>query len=665
MRHTSRVIRRRDMDSPDKKCYTRERIKTAPGSTGSRKENTVGGYTGMTTYELLSGNEAIARGVYEAGVKVAAAYPGTPSTEILENIVQYERIQAQWAPNEKVAVEVAAGASIAGARAFAAMKHVGLNVAADPMMTFAYTGVGGGMVLVSADDPSMHSSQNEQDNRYYGLLAKIPVLEPSDSGEAKTFTVKAYEISEVFDTPVMLRTTTRVNHAKSVVALEEPAEVGVRDYAKNPAKYVMTPANAIGRHRAVEERRVALTAYAGQTDLNRIERGAGETGRIGFITAGVSYQYLKEILPDASYLKLGLLWPLNEQLIRGFADGLSQLFVVEELEPVLETQIKAMGIACRGKDIIPRQGELSEDVLRTVLSAAGLPVAAAAKPTYVSEQKLPVRPPILCPGCSHRGMFYTMSAMGLHVSGDIGCYALGSAAPFDSIDTTICMGASIGGAFGMELARGDDYARECVAVIGDSTFFHSGLTGLLNTVYNGGRSTIVVLDNGITAMTGHQDHPGTGRDVRGNPAPAADMVKLAEAMGVRRIRVIDPFDLKACREVLREELDSPEVSLIIARRPCALYARLHNPPNRVDEDKCIGCKACMKLGCSALSMADGKAKVDPLVCIGCGLCPQVCPKAAIGSAQTEAGGATGTTGAAGSGKTAPSQAGGKAGGSHV
>ena len=586
----------------------------------------------MTTYELLSGNEAIARGVYEAGVKVAAAYPGTPSTEIMENIALYDRILSQWSPNEKVAMEVAVGASVAGARSFASMKHVGVNVAADPLMTFAYTGVGGGMVLVSADDPSMHSSQNEQDNRYYGLLAKVPVLEPSDSAEAKAFTLKGYEISEVFDTPVILRTTTRVNHAKSIVALEDPAEIVVKDYERNPAKYVMTPANAIGRHKAVEERRLVLTEYAGQTELNRIEKGSGDNADIGFITAGISYQYLKEILPDASYLKLGLLWPLNEKLIKDFAAGVKQVIVVEELEPVLETQIKAMGLKCRGKDIIPRQGELSEDVLRTALFAAGFPVAEAAKPNFMSEQKLPMRPPILCPGCSHRGMFYTLTAMNLNVSGDIGCYALGSASPFGVIDTTICMGASIGGAFGMELARGDEFAEQCVAIIGDSTFFHSGITGLMDIVYNKGRSTVIILDNSITAMTGHQDHPGTGRDIKGNPAPAVDVEKLAESMGIRRIRVIDSFDLKGSREVLEEELKAPEVSLIIARRPCALYTRLSNPPHRVEQDLCVGCKACLKLGCPALSVTDNKAQVDPLVCVGCGLCPQVCPAKAIRAA---------------------------------
>lgn len=574
----------------------------------------------MDQYELLSGNEAIARGAYEAGVKVAAAYPGTPSTEILENIAHYERIRSQWAPNEKVALEVCIGASIAGARALAAMKHVGVNVAADPLLTFSYTGVNGGMVLVSADDPEMHSSQNEQDNRYYGLMAKIPVLEPSDSQEAKDFTIQALALSEGFDTPVILRTTTRVNHSKSLVKIEEPQDIVVKDYEKNPAKYVMTPANAKGRHRVVEERRKALTEYAGETVLNRVELG---DRRIGFITAGISYQYLKEIMPEASFLKLGLLWPLNEQLIKNFAAQVDRVIVVEELEPVLETQIKAMGITVSGKDIIPRQGELSEEILRKALGSVPYD-----KP-YASAQNLPVRPPILCPGCGHRGIFYTLKKMGLHVSGDIGCYALGSAPPFGCLDTTVCMGASITGAFGMELARGEEFARKCVAVIGDSTFFHSGITGLVDLVYNKGYGTVLILDNSITAMTGHQDNPGTGKDLKGMPAPKISIEKLVESIGVQRIQVVDPFDLKHCEQILKEELAAPEVSVVIVRRPCALYVRLKKPSFVVDSAACIGCKACLKLGCPAISVNNGKARIDPLVCVGCGLCPQVCPKNAI------------------------------------
>lgn len=577
----------------------------------------------MDKYELLSGNEAIARGAYEAGVKVAAAYPGTPSTEILENIAQYDRIQSQWAPNEKVALEVCIGASIAGARALAAMKHVGVNVAADPLLTFSYTGVNGGMVLVSADDPEMHSSQNEQDNRYYGMIAKIPVLEPSDSQEAKDFTMQALQISEQFDTPVILRTTTRVNHSKSLVEIGTPQEIVVKDYEKNPSKYVMTPANAKGRHTVVEARRKALMEFAGQTGLNRMEMGDRS---LGFITSGISYQYLKEIMPGASFLKLGLLWPLNEKLIKDFAAQVDRIMVVEELEPVLETQIRAMGIAVTGKDLIPREGELSEEILRRVLGAPSF-----EKP-YASAQQLPVRPPILCPGCSHRGIYYTLKKMGLHVSGDIGCYALGSAPPFGCIDTTICMGASITGAFGMELARGEEFARKCVAVIGDSTFFHSGITGLVDLVYNKGIGTVLILDNSITAMTGHQDNPGTGKDIKGLPAPQISIEKLVESVGVQRIQIVDPFDLKHCEEVLKEELAAPEVSVIIVRRPCALYIRLKKPAFTVDAAACIGCKACLKLGCPALSVKVGKAQIDPLVCVGCGLCPQVCPKKAIGEA---------------------------------
>lgn len=574
----------------------------------------------MTKLALLSGNEAIARGAFEAGVKVASAYPGTPSTEILENMGQYERIHSQWSPNEKVALEVAIGASIAGARALAAMKHVGVNVAADPLLTFSYTGVNGGMVLVSADDPEMHSSQNEQDNRYFGMLAKIPVIEPSDSQEAKDFVKEAMLLSEAFDTPVILRTTTRVNHSKSLVTLDEPQEMVVRAYERNPAKYVMTPGNAKGRHVAVEERRLALTEYAQDCSFNRMEMG---DRKIGFITSGISYQYLKEIYPEASFLKLGLLWPLNESFIKSFAEKVERLIVVEELEPILEMQIKGMGIAVEGKNIIPRRGELSEEILREVLQ---MPL----KESQVHQgQPLPVRPPILCPGCSHRGMFYTLKKMGVHVSGDIGCYALGSAPPFSCLDTTICMGASISGSFGMELARGEDFAKRLVSVIGDSTFFHSGITGLIDMVYNQGRSTVLILDNAITAMTGHQDNPGTGKDLYGMPAPQISIEKLVESIGIKDIHILDPFDLKETEAVVSKALETEEVSVIIARRPCALHVRLNEPSYWVDQLTCIGCKMCLDLGCPAISVKDFKSSIDPLVCVGCGLCPKVCPTHSI------------------------------------
>lgn len=570
--------------------------------------------------ELLSGNEAIARGAYEGGVKVASAYPGTPSTEILENLPQYDRIKSEWAPNEKVALEVAIGASIGGARSLSAMKHVGVNVAADPLLTAGYTGVSGGLVLISADDPEMHSSQNEQDNRYYSLLAKVPMLEPSDSQEAKDFMMLGLEISEQFDTPLILRLTTRVAHSKGLVELNEPQEMIVKEYKKDPAKYVMTPAYARGRHVVVEDRRVALTKYAGTTKTNRIEMGNTD---VGYITSGISYQYIKEIFPQASILKLGMLWPLNEELIKSFASKVDKVIIVEELEPVLETQIKAMGIVCEGKNIIPRRGELSEEILRQIL------VGQNIEKYYSTQQDLPIRPPILCPGCSHRGMFYTIKKMDLTVAGDIGCYALGSAPPFGAIDAIVCMGASIGMTWGMEKAQGSEFAKKTVGILGDSTFFHTGINGLIELVYNKAHSTIIVLDNSITAMTGHQDNPGTGRDLLGMPAPAIKIEDICQAVGIKRIRIVDPFDLPLTQKILQEELNSSEVSVIIARRPCALVAGVKNPPYFVDSEKCIGCKVCIKLGCPAISVNNKKAAVDPLVCVGCGLCPQVCPKNAI------------------------------------
>ncbi|MEW6622806.1 MAG: indolepyruvate ferredoxin oxidoreductase subunit alpha [Bacillota bacterium] len=570
--------------------------------------------------KLLSGNEAIARGAYEAGVKFAAAYPGTPSTEILENIAQYDRIEAQWAPNEKVALEVALGASIGGARALAAMKHVGVNVAADPLMSLTYTGVNGGFVLVAADDPGMHSSQNEQDSRYWGLFAKIPVIEPGDSQEAKDYLKYAFEVSEKFDTPVILRSNTRISHSKSVVELAEPQEMAVKDYEKIPEKYVILPRHARMRHTVVEARRKALEEFAGQTWLNRIEWGDKD---LGIITSSVNYQYVKEVYPTASILKLGLAWPLNEELIKGFAAEVDRLIVVEELEPIFETQIKAMGISLEGKSIIPREGEFDQDIMAKAL------LSREIKDGLQSKQQLPVRPPILCPGCPHRGTFYVLTKMKLTVTGDIGCYTLGAAPPFNRIDTTICMGASVGALFGIEKAH-PELVEKSVGVIGDSTFFHSGITGLLDMVYNGSTATLLILDNSTTAMTGHQQHPGTGKTLKGKEAPQIMPEDVVRGVGVNRVRIVDPFSIKEFEEVLTEELAAREVSVIILRRECALTSKAKNPVYVVDHEQCNGCKMCLKVGCPALSVTDKKSSIDPILCFGCGLCSQVCPKEAIG-----------------------------------
>jgi len=570
-------------------------------------------------YKLFSGNEAIARGAYEAGVKVAAAYPGTPSTEILENVAKYDVIDSQWSPNEKVALEVAIGASIGGARALSTMKHVGVNVAADPLMSYTYIGVNGGLVLVAADDPGMHSSQNEQDSRYWGLFAKIPVIEPSDSQEAKDFVKYAFEISEMFDTPVILRTNTRVSHSKSMVKLEEPKEIVIKEYIKTPEKYVILPKHARVRHSEVEKRRIALEEFAGKTHLNRIEWG---DRKLGIITSSINYQYVKEVIPEASVLKIGLAWPLNEALIKEFANGVERLVIVEELEPIFETQIKAMGIKVEGKSIIPREGELTEDILRKAF------FDIEKTELYQSAQNLPVRPPILCPGCPHRGTFYVLTKMKLTVTGDIGCYTLGAAPPFNRIDTTICMGASIGALFGLEKALGKEFSQKTVGVIGDSTFYHSGMTGLLNMVYNGSTSTLLILDNSTTAMTGHQDHPGTGKALMGHDTPHINLEDVVKALGVKRVRNADPFTLKDLEAVLKEELTAEETSVIIVKRPCALIQKKHDTPYSVDEDKCIACKKCLKVGCSAISV-DQKSSIDQLMCVGCGVCRQVCPKDAI------------------------------------
>lgn len=575
---------------------------------------------------LLSGNEAIARGAYEAGVKVAAGYPGTPSTEILENITQYPGIYAQWSPNEKVAFEVAAGASISGARALATMKHVGVNVAADPLFTFAYTGVCGGFVFVSADDPGMHSSQNEQDNRRYGKFAKIPVIEPSDSQEAKDFMTAAFEISEKLDTPVMLRTTTRIAHSQSMVELAEPKQIGVKEYIKNPGKYVMVPAHGRIRHLAVERRLEALKKWAEETDLNRIELNDKS---FGIITGGICYQYVKEAFPRASILKLGLSYPLPEGRIREFASGVDMLFVVEELEPFWEEEIKALGLEITGKSIFPKTGELSASLVRERISQEL--ALDSHKPEKIFLDDLPAapgRPPVLCPGCPHRAVFYTLKKLRLTVAGDIGCYTLGSLPPLEAIDTTICMGASIGAAAGMN--RGNPMlSGKVVAVIGDSTFFHSGITGLVDMVFNRGTGTVIVLDNNTTAMTGHQHHPATGTTLMEEPTSVISIAQIARALGIKRVVEVDPFDLARFETVVKEEMAAQEPSVIIAGRRCALIEKAPRTSVRIDMEKCINCKQCMTLGCPAIAVRDGRVVLNEAICSGCNLCTQVCKVKAI------------------------------------
>jgi indolepyruvate ferredoxin oxidoreductase, alpha subunit len=562
---------------------------------------------------LMTGNEAIARGAYEYGVSVAAAYPGTPSTEILENIVKYPEVYCQWSPNEKVAMEVGIGAAIAGARAITAMKMVGVNVAADPLFTAAYTGIRAGLVLVSADDPGMHSSQNEQDNRLYAAFAKIPLLEPSNSQEAKDMVGLALEISETFDTPVMLRITTRIAHSQSLVELNDPLERLVKTYERNPRKYVMLPGNGRARRLVVEERMQKLADFTETVAVNKMEL---QDQSIGIITSGISYQYVKEALPTVSILKLGLTNPLPSGLIKEFAAKVDKLYVVEELEPYIEKEVRLLGINIIGKELFPPYGELSARIVWEKISGQpGIPVA----PAFDS----PIRPPVMCPGCPHRGMFYTLKQLKLVVSGDIGCYTLGAMAPLEAIDTTICMGASISAGLGMIKAH-PEMAENMVAVIGDSTFLHSGITGLMDVVYNSGNLTTIILDNSITAMTGHQDNPSTGRTLMGQPASQVDFVALCKALGVKRVTEVDPFDLDTVKEVIKTEVAVPEPSVIIARRPCALIIKSTEKPLQVQD--CKGCKMCLKLGCPALSFDEENktVRVDQALCTGCGLCINVC-----------------------------------------
>ena len=564
----------------------------------------------------MLGNEAIARGFYEAGCKIVSSYPGTPSTEITEYASEYDDLYCEWAPNEKVALEVAFGASLAGKRAASCMKHVGLNVAADPLFTMSYTGVNGGLVVCVADDPGMHSSQNEQDSRHYAEAAKLPMLEPSDSVEAKEFAKIAFELSEKYDTPVLLRTCTRIAHSQCAVELEEPLEISAKPYVKNPQKYIMAPANAIKRHPVVEERQAALRELANSCEINRAEYADDDS--IGIITSGTSYQYVKEVLGDSvSILKLGMVNPLPDKLILDFAKRVKRLVVVEELDPYIEHHCNTLGLFPDGKNIFPILGELSQSIIAKALGKE--------TKEFITPDAPPVRPPVMCAGCPHRGLFYVLSKKKVTVLGDIGCYTLGSAAPLAAIDSVVCMGASVSGVHGFNKALGKESEGKTVAVIGDSTFMHSGMTGLANIAYNGTNSTVIIVDNSITGMTGHQQNPTTGYNIKGDPAGKIDLEALCHALGFKRVRVVDPYDLKATEEAITEELAAEEPSVIISRRPCALLKYVKAKPSfTVDSEKCKSCKMCMKIGCPAISMKDGKARIDATLCVGCGVCQQMC-----------------------------------------
>ncbi len=579
--------------------------------------------------KMMSGNEAIARGAYEAGCTVASAYPGTPSTEILENIANYKEIYCEWAPNEKVATEVVSGASIAGARAITTMKHVGLNVAADPLFTMAYEGVNGGFVVVTADDPGMHSSQNEQDNRYYAPHAKVAMIEPSDSQEALDFTKLAFEISEKFDTVVLFRSTTRVSHSKSLVETGERVEVGVKDYVKNVKKYVMIPAHSRAKHYEVEERLARLQDYSNNCPLNKIEWGCK---KLGIITSGISYQYAKEVFGDnASYLKIGMSYPLPDKMITKFAKAVDKILVIEENDPYLENFVKSLGIDCMGKDFIPICGELNPDIIRRAFTKA------EKKDLYDVDVKVPSRPPVLCPGCPHRGMFYAVSKKkDVIATGDIGCYTLGLMPPLNVTDTVICMGGGISAAIGFEkAAKMANRKNKIFGFIGDSTFFHSGMTGLVNAVYNNSPIVAVILDNSITAMTGHQQNPGTGKTLMGEIAQVVDIEKIVKAIGIKEenIRIVDPYNLEATEKAVQDAYDATEPFVIITKQPCALIKEVQkkraNMYCEVDQDKCKKCKACIKTGCPAISYKNGQVTIDRNMCNGCTICKQVCKFDAI------------------------------------
>ena len=563
---------------------------------------------------LMLGNEAVARGLYEAGCSFVSSYPGTPSTEITEAVAKYEEVYAEWAPNEKVAMETAFGASLSGRRSFCAMKHVGLNVAADPLFTIAYTGVNAGMIIAVADDAGMHSSQNEQDSRHYAKASKVPMLEPSDSAEALNFTKIAYDISEQFDTAVIVKMCTRVSHSQSIVETSDRKEFS-KSYEKDGAKYIMMPGNAKKRHPIVEERTKKLTEYAENCELNRFEEGSSND--MGFITSSTSYQYVKEVFGDKyPVLKLGMIWPLPVNSIKALASKVEKLIVVEELDGFIEEHCNSIGVNVIGKELFSCIDELSQNKVAEALGK----VSSSVKKL---EDVIPPRPPVMCAGCPHRGLFYTLKKNKVNVLGDIGCYTLGAVAPLAAMDTTICMGASVSGLHGFN--KGSDNASHSVAVIGDSTFMHSGVTGLINVAYNDSKSTVIILDNSITGMTGHQQNPTTGFNLKGDPSAKINLENLCKAVGINRVRVVDPYNLKECDEAVKEELKADEPSVIVSRRPCALLKYVkHNKPLSVDTDKCKSCKMCMQIGCPAISMTDGKAKIDNTLCTGCGVCSQLC-----------------------------------------
>lgn len=571
--------------------------------------------------ELMLGNKAVARGLYEAGCKVISSYPGTPSTEITEEAAAYNEIYCEWAPNEKVALEVAHGATLGGVRAACAMKHVGLNVAADPLFTISYQGLNAGLVVCVADDPGMHSSQNEQDSRHYAIAAKLPMLEPSDSEESRVFVKKAFEMSEKFNTPVLLKMVTRVAHSQSVVDTEERVEPDRVPYVKDPAKVMMT-LNSRNAHIRVEERTKALIEYAESTELNRVE--LGEDTSVGIITDSTSYQYAREVLGDkASILKLGMINPLPEKLIKDFAQKVDKVIVLEELDPIIENHCKQLGIKVAGKDTFPICGEFSQNLVRKCLGMK--------EPEHITiEENVPARPPVMCAGCPHRGIFYILKKKKCMVYGDIGCYTLGAVAPLNAMDLNVCMGASCSGLHGFNKAIGEEAESNSVGVIGDSTFIHSGMTGITDISYNMSNSTVIILDNSITGMTGHQQNPTTGKNLRGEPAGKVDLEALCRALGFNRVRVVDPYDLKAVEEAVTEELAAKEPSIIISRRPCVMIkGTVHKPPISVDESKCVGCKQCMSIGCPAIAVKGKKAHIDPTLCIGCKVCSQMCKFEAI------------------------------------